>query len=111
VQVLDDREPCPSVTVRLSIGKTYPGGRIGIFGDEALTDEDGHASFEIPEYDKCWNKYVNFKIKGTWYGSWDLAEGACGYTVDVASDSESEEEEETADGDTEEDDENDSNDD
>lgn len=61
---------------------------MGLFGDDAWTDDDGHATFQIPEYDDYSDKYVNFQIGGKWFGSWDLVEGDCAYTVDVDKDDE-----------------------
>ena len=90
VQVLSNGEPYANALVRLSIGKTFPGGRHGIYGDSAWTDEDGHTTFEAPEYSSYTNKYVNFEIGGTWYGSWDLDQGG-GFIVDVATDTEADE--------------------
>lgn len=93
IQVLDDGEACSNTKVRLSIGMTFlPGGRMGIYGDDGWTDEDGHATFEVPEYDDYSDKYINVRIGGTWYGSWDLDMGG-GYTIDVAKDSEAAEDE------------------
>lgn len=91
IQVLEDGEPLGSTLVRISIGEAFPGGRHGIYGDQAWTDEEGHASFEVPEYDGYGNKYVNFKIDGSWYGSWSLDKGG-GYTVDIATDDEADDE-------------------
>ena len=72
IQVLDDGDAYSNTQVRLSIGETFfPGGRLGIYGEDGWTDEDGHATFEVPEYDDYSNKYLNVKIGGTWYGSWD----------------------------------------
>ena len=44
VQVLDNGEVYANTAVRLSIGRTFfPNGRMGIYGDESRTDDDGHA--------------------------------------------------------------------
>ncbi len=100
IQVLHDGEAYASTQVRLSIGKTFfPGGRLGIYGDDSWTDDSGHAAFEVPEYDDYTDKYINVKVGGTWYGSWDLNDGGGGYTIDVAKDSETSEDEDSDDED------------
>lgn len=95
VQVPWGGEPHANTLVRLSIGERFfPGGRMGIFGDEAWTNDEGHAEFTIPEYDDYSKRYVNFRIRGTWFGSWDLQPGDCGYTVNEDSDEVAEEDDE-----------------
>ena len=60
IQVLDDGDAYSNTQVRLSIGETFfPGGRLGIYGEDGWTDEDGHATFEVPEYDDYSNKQSN----------------------------------------------------
>ena len=85
VQVLKDGEPRAGKFVEISLAETKTGVSLGIYSDEGRTDDDGHATFDTPDYDDYDGKYIWIKIGGERYGPWDLVEDA-GYTVDIAVD-------------------------
>ncbi len=93
VQVLKNGDPYVHKFVRISIGEIFfPGGSQGVYGDEAWTDDDGHARFDVPGYDDYHDKYVWIVVSGERYGPWDLVDDG-GYTVDVGTGSSSDDDE------------------
>ena len=77
IQVVDDeQEPVKSAKVYVSFGWWYG-------NSEEWTDDDGHASFEIPNCPITQRaRKIQVYINGADYGEWEIEDGA-GITIPI----------------------------